>query len=61
MDEKTQQQPPKKAVVLTIVKEADLEAFINAMNGIIENDGAKDYKIAANKSGHIEVYYYKKF
>ena len=60
MDEKTQQQP-KKAVVLTIVKEADLEAFINAMNGIIENDGAKDYKIAANKSGHIEVYYYKKF
>lgn len=49
MDEKAK----KEEIVLTFVKEQNLEAFVNALTDLVEHDCF--LKIRANKSAHIEI------
>ena len=49
MDEKKK----KEEVILTFVKEQNLEVFINALMDLVEHNYI--LKIRANKSAHIEI------
>ena len=43
----------KEEVIVTFVKEQNLNAFVDALTEIVENGGC--YTIRANKSAHIEI------
>lgn len=49
MDEKKK----KEEVILTFVKEQNLEVFVNALMDLVEHNCI--LKIRANKSAHIEI------
>lgn len=46
----------EKVVLLTLAKEQNFSAIATIFEAL--NNECSDLKIAANKSGHIEIYYY---